>query len=209
MTLSFAGSALSVFSTDMLEGSMNKQWSMFGLALLLLVIITAILLGFMVSIYNPISWALLLLLVMVPYIHKRVVARRFVEWHAEYSVGIEALDNDHKRLLNLINQLQTAAHYQTDPHCEREAFAALVDYTKTHFAREEELMEANGYPALAEHRNEHAAMIAKVDDLLNRYEIKPQETIEEAVQFLKKWLLGHINGTDQKYSGFLRDKGVR
>lgn len=187
---------------------MNKQWSMFGLALLLLVIITVILLGFMVSLTNPVSWVLIIVLALVPYIHKRVVANRFVEWHDSYSVGIEAIDNDHKRLLNLINQLQTAAHYQTDPQYEREAFDALVDYTKTHFRREEELMEAHGYPTFTAHRAEHEAMIAKVGDMMQRYQAKPHETIEEAVQYLKKWLVGHINGTDQGYSQFLRDRGV-
>lgn len=189
-------------------GIMNKQWSMFGLALLLLVIITVILLGFMVSILNPVSWGLIVLLALVPYIHKRIVANRFVEWHDSYSVGIEAIDNDHKKLLNLINQLQTAAHYQTDPQYEREAFDALVDYTKTHFKREEDLMQAHGYPTYAGHKAEHEAMIAKVNEMLQNYHAKPHDTIEEAVQYLKKWLVGHINGTDQGYSQFLRDKGV-
>lgn len=188
---------------------MNKQWSMFGLALLLLVIITVILMGFMVSLTNPVSWTLIVVLALVPYIHKRIVANRFVEWHDSYSVGIEAIDNDHKKLLNLINQLQTAAHYQTDPKYEREAFDALVDYTKTHFKREEELMETHGYPTYAAHKGEHEAMIAQVNEMLQRYQAKPHETIEEAVQFLKKWLVGHINGTDRGYSQFLRDKGVR
>lgn len=188
---------------------MNKQWSMFGLALLLLIVITVILLGFMVSIYNPVSWGLIIVLALVPYIHKRVVANRFVEWKDSYSVGIEAIDNDHKKLLNLINQLQTAAHYQTDPQYEREAFDALVDYTKTHFKREEELMETHGYPTFTAHKAEHEAMIAKVNEMLQRYQDKPHDTIEEAVQFLKKWLIGHINGTDQGYSQFLRDKGAR
>lgn len=52
-------------------------------------------------------------------------------------------------------------------------------------------------------------MIARVDELMRRYDDKPQDTIEEAVQFLKKWLVGHINGTDQGYSQFLRGRGVR
>lgn len=188
---------------------MNKQWSMFGVALLLLVIITAILLGFMVDIFNPVSWGLIALLVIIPFVHKRIVARRFVEWRDEYSVGIESIDNDHKRLLSLINQLQTAAHYQTGKEFEREAFDALVDYTKHHFKREEALMETHGYPGFNAHKAEHVAMIAKVDAMLDEYKRKPQATIEQAVQFLKSWLIRHINGTDQAYSQFLRDKGVR
>lgn len=188
---------------------MNKQWSMFGVTLLLLVIITAILLGFMVDVFNPVSWGLLALLVIIPFVHKRIVARRFVEWRDEYSVGIESIDNDHKRLLNLINQLQTAAHYPTGGEFEQEAFEALVDYTKQHFNREEVLMETNGYPGFVAHKAEHVAMIKKVDAMLDEYKQHPQAAIEGAVQFLKTWLIKHINGTDQGYSQFLRDKGVR
>ncbi len=188
---------------------MNKQWSMFGVVLLILVVITAILLGFMVDIFNPVSWALLALLLIIPYVHKRLVARRFVEWRDEYSVGIESIDNDHKRLLNLINQLQTAAHYQTGREFESEAFEALVDYTKQHFKREEDLMESNGYPDFTAHKAQHVAMIAEVDAMLNEYRKHPQSAVEHAVQFLKTWLIKHINGTDQAYSQFLRDKGVR
>lgn len=188
---------------------MNKQWSMFGVTVLLLVIITAILLGFMVDVFNPVSWGLLALLVIIPFVHKRLVARRFVEWRDEYSVGIEAIDNDHKRLLNLINQLQTAAHYQTGREFEHEAFETLVDYTKQHFSREETLMETHGYPGFAAHKAEHVAMIKKVDAMLDAYKAHPQAAIEEAVQFLKTWLIKHINGTDKGYSQFLRDRGVR
>lgn len=188
---------------------LNKQWSMFGVSLLLLTAITAILLGFMVDILNPVSWGLLALLLIVPYVHKRIVSRRFVEWKDDYSVGIEVIDNDHKRLLNLINQFQTAAHYQTGREFEREAFDALIDYTKQHFKREEELMETHGYPTYREHKAEHVKMIAKVDAMLEEYKRRPQQTVEEAVQFLKTWLIGHINGTDKQYSQFLRDKGVR
>ena len=188
---------------------LNKQWSMFGVSLLLLTAITAILLGFMVDILNPVSWGLLALLLIVPYVHKRIVSRRFVEWKDDYSVGIEVIDNDHKRLLNLINQFQTAAHYQTGREFEREAFDALIDYTKQYFKREEELMETHGYPTYHEHKAEHVKMIAKVDAMLEEYKRHPQQTVEEAVQFLKTWLIGHINGTDKQYSQFLRDKGVR
>lgn len=188
---------------------MNKQWSMFGLALLLLVIITIILLGFMVDILNPVSWGLIVLLALIPYIHRRIVARRFVEWRDEYSVGIEAIDNDHKRLLNLINQLQTAAHYQTGQQFEQEALDALVDYTKHHFKREEDLMDTHGYPDFEPHKAQHREMIGRVNEMLEDYQHNPQEGLEETVQFLKKWLINHINGTDQAYSQFLRDKGVR
>lgn len=187
---------------------MNKQWSMFVLAIGLLVALTVIALGLMVDPLNPVSWALVLLLALSPYLHRRIVARRFVEWRDEYSVGIESIDNDHKRLLNLINQLQTAVHYQTGEQFEREALDAVVDYTRGHFQREEELMESHDYPELEAHRAEHRQMIERVDGMLEEYRRNPQSGLEDAVQYLKNWLIHHINGTDQAYSGYLHDRGV-
>ena len=93
---------------------MSKQLSAFLLGILLLVMITAIILGFMVDVFNPVSWGLIILLFLFPILHKKIVAQRFVEWHDKYSVGISSIDKQHKRLLNLINQLQTAAHFHTE-----------------------------------------------------------------------------------------------
>jgi hemerythrin len=187
----------------------NKQWSMFALALGVLVTITAIGLGLMVDVFNPVSWTLIVLLALSPLLHRRIVARRFVQWRDEYSVGIASIDDDHKRLLNLINQLQTAVHYQTGSRFEQEALDALVDYTRGHFRREEELMELHDYPDLEAHRAEHQRMIHRVEDMLERYRANPQSGLEQAVQYLKHWLIHHINGTDQAYSAYLRDRGVR
>ncbi len=188
---------------------MNKQLSMFVIAVLLLVAITAIVLGLMVDPSNPISWGLIVVLLLSPYIHKKIMAGRYVQWKDEYSVGIEVIDNDHKRLLNLINQLETAAHYQTDATFEKEALDALVDYTKTHFTREEGLMEQYDYPQFEVHKKEHETMIAAVNEYLAAYERDRQGTIESMINFLRDWLIKHINGSDQGYSQHLLDRGVK
>jgi len=187
---------------------MNRKLGTFLLALVILSMITAIILGFMISFTHPLPWILLAVLAAIPFLHKRMVKRRFVEWRDEYSVGIEAIDKDHKRLLNLINQLQTAVHYQTEDTFVDEAIDALVDYTKSHFAREEKLMQDHEYPGYTEHKKEHEAMIAKVGELLEEIQRDRDTGVEKAVQYLKNWLIKHINGTDQQYSGYLTGKGV-
>jgi hemerythrin-like metal-binding protein len=158
---------------------------------------------------HPLPWLSLALLIGVGVIAKRLTASRFLTWKESYSVGIAALDEDHKRLLNLINQLQTAAHYHTSDDYEQEAFDALVDYTRTHFQREEALMEQYGFPGLDAHRRQHQAMIAEVGKLVAAYQEDRDATIEGAIRYLQQWLLKHINGTDREYSEFLNAKGVR
>ena len=187
----------------------NRNMWMFGVALLILTLITAIILGLMAGPTNPLTWALVALLVIIPLIHRRVSARHFIQWKDEYNVGIDSIDQQHKKLVNLINKLQTAIDYSTGEEFEHEALNELVDYTKTHFGYEEGLMEKYGYPDFEPHKALHREMIAKVEAVLAEYEQDGDLAMDHAVTFLKSWLINHINGTDKQYSSFLIEKGAR
>ena len=188
---------------------MNRNVYMFGLALIILTLITAVILGFMAAPTSPITWLLVIILVIIPFVHKKLAAKRYLTWKNEYSVGIDSIDQQHKRLLNLINQLQTAVDYSTGEEFEREALNELVDYTKTHFSYEEGLMEENGYPDFEPHKAQHEKMIKKVDEVLSEYLQNHDKAMTNAIEFLKGWLINHINGTDKEYSSFLIEKGVK
>lgn len=187
---------------------MNNKLRMFGVAILVLTLITAAILALVASPANPLSWLMVALLLLLPMAHRRLKARQYLKWKAAYNVGIESIDQQHRKLVTLINSLQTAIDYNTGESFEREALDALVDYTKTHFKYEEDLMEQNGYPAFAAHRAEHERMIANVDEVLASYREDPDNAMQNANAFLKDWLINHINGTDKQYSKFLIDKGV-
>lgn len=175
-------------------------------ALLVGAIATFIVLG----IASPVPWLFLLSIAALIFYSRNREKEQYLIWKDEYSVGIEAIDDDHKKLLNLINQFQTAVHYRTEPEFEDEAFAAVLDYTKTHFQREEQLMSEHGYPKFEAHQQEHRKMIAQVEASLAQYKGEQRHVaLKRLLAFLKNWLINHINGTDQAYSGFLRDKGVR
>lgn len=188
---------------------MKARLETLALSLFIVVVVVGIGLGFLFGIDNPVPWILVAVLVALPFVHQRLVSRRFVRWRDEYRIGIEAIDDDHRRLLTLINNLQTAVHYPTGDAFERRALEELVDYTKYHFAREEELMRTNDFPGYEEHKREHDEMISRVDGYLEGYQRDPEGTIEEVARFLKGWLVRHIAGTDQKYAPFLLEKGVR
>lgn len=188
---------------------MKTQMSMFGIALLIMILIVAIILGFAAGPTSPLTWALVGFLFAIPYLHRRYSMQNYVEWDDKYSVGIESIDKQHKRLIDLINQLKTAVDYSTDEEFERSALTALVDYTKTHFTYEEELMEKYGYPDYESHQAEHQKMIREVEKVLKEYEEDHDRAMEHALAFLKSWLINHINGTDKQYSDFLISKGVK
>ncbi|HHH46978.1 MAG TPA: bacteriohemerythrin, partial [Thiotrichales bacterium] len=157
---------------------------------------------------HPLTWGLILFLFSIPFLHRKLTERHYLVWSDDYSVGIDSIDRQHRRLINLINQLQTAIDFAMDREFEREALDELVDYTRTHFSYEEELMREYGYPDFEAHRREHEGMIRKVENLLSSYERDPEGTIQEAHDFLRDWLIHHIQGTDRRYSGFLKEKGV-
>jgi len=188
---------------------MNKNIRMFGFALIILTLITAVILGFMAGPTHPLTWLLVIILVTIPFIHKKLAAKHFVKWKDEYSVGIDSIDQQHKKLLALINQLQTAVDYSTGEEFQREALDELVDYTKTHFTYEEGLMEQNDYPDFEPHKAQHEKMIKKVEEVLSEYEQDQDTAMSNAVVYLKGWLINHINGTDKEYSSFLIEKGVK
>ena len=182
---------------------------MFGISFLILTLITAVILGLIAAPGNPITWLLIVSLLIIPFLLNKLSAKQFVEWKDDYSVGLESIDNQHKKLLNLINQLQTAVDYSTGEEFEREALDALVDYTKTHFTYEEGLMKDNGYPDYEPHKAQHEQMIKRVEEVLSEYEKDQDTAMANATAFLKDWLINHINGTDKEYSEFLIGKGVK
>lgn len=188
---------------------MNQNTRMFLLAFVILTLIVAVILGFAAAPSNPITWLLLAVLIAIPFISKKVEHKQYVEWKVEYSVGIDSIDQQHKKLLNLINQLQTAVNHSTGEEFEREALDALVDYTRTHFTYEEGLMEQNDYPDFEPHKKQHEAMVKEVEKVLAEYQKDHDTAMTNAVAYLKDWLINHINGTDKKYSEYLIGKGVK
>lgn len=187
---------------------MFKTMGTFGLVLLTVTAIVMVGLGFLMGPTHPLPWIMLLVVIAIPFIYNKVASSRYLVWKDDYSVGIEAMDNDHKKLLHLINQLQTAVNYYTGREFEQKALDELVDYTKTHFKNEEELMAQHGFDDLEAHKLQHKQFIDKVNALVKEYEENADVTIVDALNFLKNWLVKHINGTDKEYGKFLNAKGI-
>lgn len=179
--------------------------AVFVVSMAIAVVLTFVSLG----ISHPAPWILVALFAAVPLLHNWLQHRGFVRWKDSYSVGIKTLDEDHKKLLSLINNLHSAVHYYTGEEFERAALNELIDYTKFHFAKEEELMKKHEFPEYESHKREHEQMAAKAQKMVERYENDALGAMEEISTFLRDWLINHINDTDQKYSDFLISKGVQ
>ena len=186
----------------------TKSLNMLLLSTLILALLVMIVLGFMLGFTHPLPWILIGVLIIIPVIHDKIVARRFIKWSDDLSVGIDLVDEDHKKLLSLINQLQTAVHYQTDSSLIESTLNDLIDYTKYHFSREEQLMEKNNYPDFEAHKEQHKAMVKQVTKFIDEYRVDNTRTIDNVVSYLKTWLINHIKGTDQQYIPYIKDKNL-
>jgi hemerythrin len=133
----------------------------------------------------------------------------FMAWSDKLSVGIRAIDEEHKGLLSLINELYDAIGDQRGRQILGKALDELVNYTKVHFADEEELFRIAGYPQAAEHKRQHEYLTKQVLQIQERYNSGAPALTLEVMTLLKDWLFDHILVSDIKYGTYLNAKGIR
>lgn len=123
----------------------------------------------------------------------------YLQWTENLSVGIPRMDEHHKKLVELINQVFDAMSGDAASAVDS-VLADLLDYTRYHFAEEEKLLAACAYPDLAEHQEVHRSMVKEVLDMRSRHLADPASvTASETLDFLSKWLMRHIIGKDLRY----------
>lgn len=133
-----------------------------------------------------------------------------MEWSDRLSVGITQFDNEHKRLVGMVNDLFDAVQAGKGKDALGRILDGLITYTKTHFANEERYMTQHGYPDLPAHKAEHDALAKQVLDVQAKYRAGASAVLSmEVMTFLKGWLVKHIQGTDKKYGPFLNAKGIK
>lgn len=132
-----------------------------------------------------------------------------ITWTNELSVGVASIDEQHKKLVNMINSLNDALEKGEADEMIIKIFNGLAAYTQKHFAYEEELFAAHGYPDSTAHKREHGDLIVQVVELKKKLDTGDFMIGAELMSFLKKWLTNHILGSDKKYSQFLIQHGVQ
>jgi len=123
------------------------------------------------------------------------------KWDHSLSVGLDVIDNQHRRILDYINELNSAMH---DHAREKvgEVIDQMVDYTVTHFAFEEELMEKAGYKLVPEHKAVHQAFTRQMHDYKKRF-AADEDVTRDLLSALRIWLTNHIKRDDKDYSPFV------
>lgn len=132
----------------------------------------------------------------------------FIDWSNNLSVDIKGLDDQHKKLIDLINQLNEAMKVGKGKDVIGKVLASLIDYTKYHFGTEEKLMQTHSYPSYIIHKKAHDDLTKQALDLQKKLEAGNLAITIEVMGFLKDWLSKHIMSTDKQYTSFFKGKGV-
>ncbi len=132
----------------------------------------------------------------------------FFQWSPDYSVNVNAIDEQHQELVSILNRLFVAVSRQEGDAAIVETLDALVNYTKTHFALEEQLMQQANYADLEAHKAEHKKLIDQLNQFRQKQEHKQEHLYFEILGFVKTWLKGHILDVDRKYSPTMQKAGI-
>ena len=127
-----------------------------------------------------------------------------LEWTADLETGIQVIDKQHRRIVDYINKLHHAQQYDSREEVS-DVLDELVDYTLSHFAFEESLMEDAGYTYINAHKKVHQLFVRRVGDYQQRFKMG-EEIADELLHTLRAWLINHIKNDDQDYAGDVRKK---
>lgn len=131
-----------------------------------------------------------------------------IQWTDALSVRFDEIDQQHKKLIHMINDLSDAMAHGKGNDVLKPLISSLAAYTATHFAFEEKQFETYRYPDAIAHKREHRAFPDKVAAFQKDFDSGRLGLSLQVMTFLSDWLKTHIQGTDKKYVPFFQEKGL-
>ena len=126
-----------------------------------------------------------------------------MDWHENYNIGIAIIDEQHRKLCDMITELEKSMEGSDRYVAMGMVIKDLVDYARVHFKDEERLMMKIGYPGIENQKNQHKKLIGQIVKILQDIKCGREIECKELYIFLKKWLVDHILQEDKKFSVFM------
>lgn len=123
-------------------------------------------------------------------------------WKPSLSVGVVAIDEDHKRLFQLFYEAHLLSEKDNNSSLLYQLAQELVLYTQSHFKREEAIMQASAYPFCENHFAIHISMIKQLQQTL-QLAISGNESVTDFIVFLKDWFIEHIKESDHRIKRYV------
>lgn len=130
------------------------------------------------------------------------------EFLPEYSVGVRTLDQHHRCIFALLNRLYATMLQQQGRSALLSILDELIGYARQHFAAEELLMQAFGYPEAEAHRLEHERLSRVLEEFQHQFADGREGLVEPLLAFMEGWLIRHILSCDRRYSAFFVERGA-
>jgi hemerythrin len=123
-----------------------------------------------------------------------------VTWYKKYSVNNAELDNHHKKLFDIINNMYDTCLKAENVNCAEHIIEELIEYTNYHFSAEENYMVEKGYNDIDEHKKLHKYILDKLNEMQQVENKNDYDYKKELLVILGNWILQHVTVEDKKYS---------
>jgi hemerythrin-like metal-binding protein len=133
---------------------------------------------------------------------RRGIVRDLV-WGKILSVGVDEIDEDHRKLIHIFNILNHSVTAGESPEYLAATLEELINCTVWHFSHEERLMLKHRYEGMEEHKAEHKELIESAKELQLAILQADKRVVDEHIEFLERWLTEHILTTDLRLGSYL------
>ncbi len=123
-----------------------------------------------------------------------------IEWNNNMSVNIIEIDDQHKKLIGIINELSESMRTGRSKVILGNIISDLIGYTEEHFQSEENFLEKFNCPDREKHKQEHLKFLLKISEFKSVFEEGSRHVSIEIMDFLADWFTNHILGTDRQLS---------
>jgi hemerythrin len=133
----------------------------------------------------------------------------YLKWSDKYSLNVEEIDEQHKKLVGLVNDMYDAMQAGKGRDMIGSVIAEFVAYTDYHFKAEEHLLRQNGYPEYNEHKEMHDNLSRKAHGIKEAFDKGNTPSAIEVMLLLTNWLNIHILEEDRKYKPYAERKQLK
>ena len=128
----------------------------------------------------------------------------FFKWKDSFCIGVDEIDQQHRKFSDYLNACYQAVNSDTKSAKLPVLISKLNEYALNHFSFEEDLMKAYGYPELDHHIRQHAFFVNQISRLQDAKNSNADKAMEEAFAFMRDWFLNHILEEDKKLAAHMK-----
>ncbi len=135
--------------------------------------------------------------------------REYIKWNNKYCVGISIIDEQHKKLFSFLNKTIEAKEHSDNKEELKEVLEEMTTYALEHFETEEAYMIEFDYPECRYHSEEHYRFFTKTNAYFDRVVNGDHHISNALIEYLKQWLVNHIQICDRQYIDCFKTNGLK